>query len=86
MNPAASYLADQLERLISLPLNTKADLENWECERNKVEQTLRDKFPSFEPIHDLRHFMDDADIRVRDSGYRDKQHQTMSKYIILLRN
>ena len=85
-NPAAIYLADQLERLMALPLNTKADLENWESERNKVEQTLHDKFPSFEPIHFFWHFMDDADIRVRDSGYRDSQNQTISRYIADLRN
>ena len=83
---AASYLASQLERLMALPLDTKSDLEHWNAERNKVEQTLEDRFPSFEPSDNFWHFMADADIRARDSGYRDYQHRLISDYVTNLRN
>jgi hypothetical protein len=83
---AANYLAWQLERLLALPLDTKSDLEHWNSERNKVEQALEDQFPSFDPSDDFWHFMADADIRARDSGYRDYRHRLIADYVTRLRN
>lgn len=78
---AADYLATQLERLMVLPIITPADVERWYEESRTVEQTLEQRFPRFLPEHEVSHFFSDADIRSRDSGYRDRQHRVMSEYI-----
>jgi len=83
---AADYLATQLERLMALPLTTHADVEHWYEESSTVEQTLEQRFPRFEPEHEVSHFFSDADIRSRDSGYRDRQDRIMSEYVQFLRN
>ncbi len=83
---AGAYLAGQLERLIALPLATPADVELWYQERSTVEHALEQRFPDFEPEHELWHFFSDADIRSRDSGYRDRQHRLMSEYVQRLRH
>ncbi|MEI9898478.1 MAG: hypothetical protein WDN28_32640 [Chthoniobacter sp.] len=82
---AEIYLASQLERLMALPLATQSDLKNWESERGEVEQTIREKFPRFEPSDDYWHFICDADIRLRDGEYRDRQHKLIAEYITILR-
>jgi hypothetical protein len=79
------YLANQLERLMALPLTTAEDRERWEEERNGVQQHLEERFPQFEPEHEVWHFFDDADIRARDAGYRDRQHGLMTEYVRRLR-
>ena len=83
---AAEYLASQLERLMALPLTTPADVELWYEESSSVERTLEQRFPQFEPEHEVWHFFSDADIRSRESGYRDRQHRLMSEYVQRLRH
>jgi hypothetical protein len=85
-NHAGAYLAEQIEQLMALPLATAADVERWYAESSTVEQSLRLRFPDFEPEHELCHFFSDADIRSRDSGYRDRQHRLMSEYVQRLRD
>ena len=70
---------------MSLPLGTKVEIEQWCSECSKIQQTLEERFPDFEPEHEVWHFFNDADIRGRDSGYRDYQHRLMSNYITRLR-
>jgi len=82
---AADYLATELERLMALPLSTPAEVDRWYQESGMVEQTLEQRFPGFEPEHEVSHFFTDADIRSRDSGYRDRQHRIMSEYVQFLR-
>lgn len=84
--PAAFYLIPQLERLMALPLATQADLNQWNAEADKVEKTLRDGFSDFEPPDIFRHFLADPDIRIRDKGYLEFQHQLISQYITRLRD
>jgi hypothetical protein len=85
-NPAATYLTEQLERLMALPLVTKADLNNWIAESDKVLKTLEDTFPGFEPSDNFFHFVADPDIRLRDKQYADYQHKLMWDYISKLRD
>jgi hypothetical protein len=82
---AREYLASELERLMALPLATTADRKRWEEARDGIRQHLEEHFPQFEPEHELWHFFDDADIRARDAGYRDRQHGLMSEYVRRLR-
>jgi len=83
---AANYLAAQLERLMALSLTTPVDAERWYQERDSVQQILEEQFPRFEPFHEVWHFFADADIRRRNSGYRDHQHRLMSEYVNHLRH
>ena len=83
---APEYLADQLERLIALPLATPKDAERWDKECANVQTTLESQFPKFEPEHFVWHFFTDSDIRHKDAGYRQRQHQAVSEYITRLRH
>ena len=71
---------------MGLPIATPADVERWYQESGTVEQALEQRFPDFEPEHELWHFFSDADIRSRAEGYRDRQHRLMSEYIQRLRH
>jgi hypothetical protein len=82
---ASAYLADELERLMALPLTTAEDAERWDEERDRVKQQLAERFPQFEPEEEVWHFFDDADIRARDAGYRERQHGLMAEYVRRLR-
>src|SRR6478609_6604209 len=44
---ASEYLANQLERLMALPLSTAADVERWDAERDGIQQYLGEHFPQF---------------------------------------
>ena len=83
---AASFLASELERLVALPLETPADIEHWDIECAKVETQLETRFPSFAFEHEVYHFFMDSDIRQRDAGYRQRQHQVISDYVRRLRD
>jgi hypothetical protein len=82
---AAHYLADALEHLMSLPLATKEEVQRWHIERDRVQSTLKEKFPQFGFYHEVWHFFADPDIRARDSGYLTYQHRLMSDYVSMLR-
>jgi hypothetical protein len=83
---AADFFADELERLMALPLTTKADVEHWYAERSETEKILKKRFPNFEFWHEVWHFLHDPDIRARDVGYRDYQHGLMRDYVACLRS
>lgn len=86
MKSGAQFLADELERLISLPLNTKEDMERWYAERYALEKVLSSKYPNFQYLHEVDHFFDDADIRREDSDYREWQHRKILNYVSKLRH
>ena len=81
MDDGSRFLADELERLMMLPLKNKADVTHWASEARNVETVLRARFPDLDFPHHITHFLDDADIRERDSDYRDAQHKEISDYI-----
>jgi hypothetical protein len=83
---AAQYLADQLERLMALPLATAEDADRWNRECAAVQTALENQFPQFEPEHFVWHFFTDSDIRRKDAGYRQRQHRAVSEYIARLRH
>jgi hypothetical protein len=53
---AANFLASQLERLMALPLTTPAEVEIWYKECAVVQRALDERFPNFEPFHEVWHF------------------------------
>ena len=60
---AADFFANELERLMALPLSTKSDVEQWYAERDKTEKVLKERFSNFEFWHEVWHFLLDPDVR-----------------------
>ena len=81
MDEGTQFLVTELERLMSLPLGSKAERDAWYVESKRVQQALRERFANLEYPHDLWHFLADADIRARDPGYRKYQEQMVTDYI-----
>ncbi|MEY2549763.1 MAG: hypothetical protein QOD64_2345 [Verrucomicrobiota bacterium] len=46
---------------------------------------LSERFPKLECPHHIWHFLDDADMRERDSNYADAQHKEIRDYIAQVR-
>jgi hypothetical protein len=82
---AADFLAEALEKLLSLPLDTPEDAERWEVECADVEAGLERRFPGFTVEDQVWHFFSDSDIRQKDGGYRQRQHQAITDYVTRLR-
>ncbi len=78
------FLASQLERLLSLPLDTKEDVERW-SQQAQAMQTGFDAFSAFEFPHHIWHYFIDADIRQRDLEYREYQEKQIRDYIAEIR-
>lgn len=70
---------------MALPLDTPAHSEQWYAKRFEVEATMNQAFAGFPIWHEAGHYFDDADIRVRDLGYREHQHGLMRDYVSRLR-
>src|SRR5258707_11450875 len=83
---ASEYLAAQLERLMGLPLDKPEDVEAWDKECADVQAELERRLPNFEMEHYANHFLTDSDIRLKDLGYRQAQHQAIFLYFARLRH
>ena len=83
---AAEFVATELERLIALPLDTPEDAERWDTECASFQTALETRFSTFELEHHVWHFITDSDIRRKDAGYRDRQHQAVTDYVRRLRH
>jgi hypothetical protein len=70
---------------MKLPLKSKADITHWANEAQNLQMILSERFPKLEFPHHIWHFLDDADIRERDSDYADAQHKEIGKYIAQVR-
>jgi hypothetical protein len=81
MDEGTQFLVTELERLLSLPLDSKAQIEVWYAESEKVQRELPQRYPDLEYPHEVWHFLADADIRARDGGYRQYQEKIMTDYI-----
>ena len=78
------FLAEQLERLLALPLETKADVIGWYSQAEAVQSAFA-RFATFEFPHHIWHYFADADIRQRDSDYRESQEKQIRDYIAEIR-
>ena len=85
MSDAEAFFASELQRLMALPLTNEADLEAWYEESAKLETVMEQKFSELEIPHAIRHFINDADIRAKDAGYRDYQDRAVAAYLSSLR-
>jgi hypothetical protein len=80
MNEGEQFFAEQLEKLLTLPLDTKEDLETW----HRASQELRERLQQYPEVRyegETYHFLVDAAIRQRDSGYRKWQEEEVRSYI-----
>lgn len=83
---AANFLADESERLVALPLDTLEDAQACEIECAKMQTEFEKRFPDFGVEEVAEHFFTDSDIRQRDVGYRQWQHNRILEYAKRLRN
>jgi hypothetical protein len=79
------FFAKELEKLLSLPLETKEDLDSW----HRASRELRDRLQQYPDIRyegETYHFLVDAPIRQRDSGYKRWQEEQVRDYILRVRS
>lgn len=83
MTPRGLELADRLERLLELPLETPSDVELWTDACSNVQAWLSAHVRElpFEPPSHLMFYFHDADIRAREPDYRAHQEQTVRRFI-----
>lgn len=81
MNESYQFFADELERLLAMPLDTKQELEAWYAASQRLRDTIRSHHPEVEYEGETFHFLVDAEIRQRDAGYRKWQEGEVHKYI-----
>jgi len=86
MDEGTQFLVTELERLLSLPLDSKRQIEAWYAESERVQRELPERYPDLEYPHEVWHFLADADIRARDAGYRQYQEKIMTDYIRRVRD
>jgi hypothetical protein len=81
MNESRKFFADELEKLLAMPLNTKQDLDAWYGASKRLRDTIRSHHPEVEYDGETYHFLVDAEIRQRDKGYREWQEGEVRRYI-----
>ena len=82
---AARFLAVELDRLMSLPLDTPENVKTWDNEAGEVMTALDEFFPRFLFELEVWHFFADADLRQKDAAHRQRQHEYIADYITRLR-
>jgi hypothetical protein len=76
-----TFFADELEKLLAMPLGTKQDLEAWCRASTELRDRLRIDHPDLDYEGETYHFLVDAEIRQHDAGYRRWQEGEIRSYI-----
>ncbi|MBX3737998.1 MAG: hypothetical protein KF715_14980 [Candidatus Didemnitutus sp.] len=65
------------------PIETKEGREAWYFEIQQFRVKLGTTYASiYDSLpHELEHYLDDADIRAKDAGYRKKQEEFMDDFL-----
>jgi hypothetical protein len=88
LSPAdRQFIADQIEPITKLSLNTAADEDAWLAASRAAMQRLKERFPdvaSVVPEH-VYHYFDDADIHRKEPSYRVASEARILEFIRLLR-
>ena len=74
-------IAALLRGLLSTAPSTATEVQDWMLQADKVYDDIRERFPEIQLPDEIRHYLNDADIRARDSGYRDEQNRMMREII-----
>ncbi len=82
------FLADQIEPITKLPLETPEDEDAWLAATRDVMRRLSARFPDVASVvpHHLYHYFDDADIHRKDPLYRAAQERRIIEFIQQLRS
>lgn len=77
----------ELERLVAFPISDSTSLDEWYRRASAFRETTYSRFPSiYDRLpHELEHYLDDADIRLKDSGYKAVQDEFMTNLLRKLR-
>src|SRR6476660_6005786 len=81
------FIADQIEPITKLPLNTNEDEDAWYAATRAMMQRLKARFPDVASVvpHQLYHYIDDADIHRKEPAYRAAQERYIGHFIQELR-
>ena len=88
LSPAdRQFIADQIEPITRLPLNTAEDEDAWLVATRAVMQRLNTRFPDVASVvpHQLYHYFDDADIHRKKPSYRVASEARVLEFIRLVR-
>jgi hypothetical protein len=82
------FIADQIEPITQLPLETPQDEDAWLAATQAVMQRLSARFPDVASVvpHHLYHYFDDADIHRKEPAYRAAQERRIIEFIRELRS
>ena len=81
------FIADEIEPITKLPLNTAEDEDAWLAATRAVMQRLSTRFPDVASVvpHHLYHYFDDSDIHRKEPSYRVASEARVLEFIRLLR-
>jgi hypothetical protein len=88
LSPAdRKFVADQIEPITKLPLDTAADEDAWLAATRAVMQRLKEHFPDGAWVvpEQVYHYFDDADIHRKEPSYRASTGARILEFIRLLR-
>ena len=66
------------------PVEKKEDLDVWYVTAAGLRERLHSDFAELYPElpHEFEHYLDDADIRLKDPGYREHQEETILRPLL----
>ncbi len=77
------FLADELEKLLAIPVTTEADMIAWVTAGKQLRQTLRVRYPDVQVEGHIYNFLSRVGVetRRRDPGFRRQQENIVRTYI-----
>jgi hypothetical protein len=79
-HPVVIEMSVELSALDALPISTKEERLRWEAARRVFDKKLRTVWSSvYDSLpHEIEHYLDDVDIRAKDSAYAKNQREKLS--------
>lgn len=74
-------IAGLLRSLVSTSPSNGTEVEGWTLRAGEVYDGIRERYPDIPLPYEIRHYLNDADIRARDPGYREHQNLMMTEII-----
>lgn len=84
--PLVREFALELERLVSFAVSDSASLDEWYRKASSFRQKTHERFRHlYDRLpHELEHYLDDADIRLKDAGYKTVQDEFITNLLLKL--
>ena len=76
-------LSHDIRVLMNFPITTKKERSKWYDQTKKLREKFHSKYKDIydDFPHELEHYLDDADIRAIDEGYRIKQQAFIGEFL-----